>query len=199
MISFNGIKNTIASFNLINIHLNNSSENRTVIENSPSDGNKNQEITEVKEYVDYKSSLGGWSFHLISKMDGELMVYLFIQKHKNLSMSAWNLVCPIIIEKNTQKEYYFGLGCFALEGIGGGIGKTETLLKHLEKHRNKGNKVYILPKVIDNELLDSYGYLDSGLKLTDLIDNSVDLVNYQSKEFEHIYSNFLELEKSVSN
>jgi len=188
MISINGVKNTLASVNLFNINLraekqlnNKLIETQNVVEEC---------IKHKKVYKDYKCSLGGWSLGLIGKMEGDLIAYLFIQKNKD--ESAWNLVNPIIIEKNTGKEYFFGLGYFALEG-GGGLSKTESVIRLLMEHKNKGNNVSILPKVVDNKLLEDYGYWDSNLKTNDLLSDTIDLVNYQKNEFSHIYKKYQEI------
>ncbi len=48
--------------------------------------------------------------------------------------------------------------------------------------KNKGFKVDIIPKVVDNSKLNNFQYVDSGIKLGDLID-STDLNAYRKDSF----------------
>src|SRR5690606_7222639 len=121
----------------------------------------------------------------------DLIVYLFIQKERKFS--TWNLVAPIILEKSTGKINQYGLGYFALQGTGGGLSNTSSILFLLKNHKNKGFKVSILPKIVDSELLGNYEYVDSGVKLSDLIENSFDLISYRKEPFDWIYKRYIEL------
>ena len=185
-LSLNGVKNTIASFNVFNF-----SFNRDLQKTLVSDENQemeNDKQFEKKKLIDYKTTLTGSSIDLIENFNDNLIIYLFIEKHKD--GSAWNLVAPIILEQSTERITQFGLGYFALEGCGGGLANTDSIFYYIKKHIQKGFKVSIQPKVVDNEILKDFEYVDSGIKLNDLIDNSLNLINYQKEEFEWIYKKY---------
>lgn len=186
-LNFNGIKNTLNSFNVFNISFNKQQE----ISNIPENIKEKPISLEDKKPTDYKTTLGGWNLDIIDKINDDLIVYLFIEKEK--SSSAWNLVAPIILEKSTGKINQYGLGYFALQGMGGGLGNTSSMLFHFKNHKKKGFKVSILPKIVDSELLANYEYVDSGVKLSDLIENSFDLINYRKEPFDWIYKKYIEL------
>jgi len=188
-LSYNGIKNPLASFNVFNISINRSLDKKTselTIEN--------KSITTIEEkpiFKDYKTTLGGWNINLIDKVNDNVIVYFFIQKTKG--SSAWNLVAPVILEKSTGKINQYGLGYFALEGSGGGLSNMSSIMYYLKKHREKGYEISLLPKIVENKLLNDYEFVDSGIKLTDLTENSIDLINYRKEAFECIYKQYNEL------
>ncbi|NAS30584.1 hypothetical protein GTQ40_06350 [Flavobacteriaceae bacterium R38] len=186
-LNFNGIKDTLNSFNVFNISFNKQQETSKISEKI-----KEKPIL-LKEKVptDYKTTLGGWNLDVIDKIEDDLIVYLFIQKE--IKSSAWNLVAPIVLEKSTGKINQYGLGYFALQGMGGGLSNTSSMLFRLKNHKNKGFKVSILPKIVNSELLSNYEYVDGGVKLSDLIENSLDLINYRKKPFDWIYKQYIEL------
>lgn len=183
--NFNGIKSTLSSFNLFNISFNKKEEiqNQVNVEFPP--------LETKKEIKDYKTLLHGSNINVIEKMNNDLTVYLFIQKDKD--SSAWNLVVPVILERVTGKITQFGQGYFALEGSGGGLGNTDMLLYFLRRHKDKGFAVSIRPMIVNNELLNGFEYVDSGVKLTDLLDNPIELMNYQKGPFKWIYNQYAEL------
>lgn len=184
---FSGIKNTLMSNALLSFNFNfNKAKNNDAIT-----VNNDVDIKEVKKYVDYKTTLYGNEVDIVGKINDDIIVYLLIEKEKD--SSAWNLVVPIIVEKSTNRITQFGSGWFALEGSGGGLGNTSSLIYYLRKHIEKGYKVSILPKVVDNKLLFDYEYCDSNIKLSDLLENSIDLINYQKDSFKWIYKQYQEL------
>lgn len=187
-LNYNGIKNTLASFNLFNISINRNVNNKKF---DKEDEHKHFEIKEPSGFKDHKTTLCGRDIDLIKKINDHIIVYLFIQKEKD--SSAWNLVAPVIMEKSTGKISQYGLGYFALEGRGGGLKNTDMIMYYLKKHSEKGFKVSILPKVVDNKLLSDFEYIDSGIKLIDLIENSIDLINYRKDSFEWIYKQYMDL------
>jgi hypothetical protein len=187
-LSYNTQKNTFGSINLINISI---SRGKAEKKADLKIENKLDPIVEKPSLKDYKTLLGRSDIELIDKINDNVIVYLFIQKSK--SSSEWNLVAPIIWEKSTGKISQFGLGDFALEGCGGGIKNTNYILCLLKKHCEKGFNVSLLPKVIDNELLISFEFVDSGTKLIDLIDKSIDLINYRKDAFKWIFKQYSEL------
>ncbi|WP_293688948.1 MULTISPECIES: hypothetical protein [unclassified Spirosoma] len=146
---------------------------------------------ESRKYTDYKTPLGGSSIGMISEFESDIRVYLFIEKSKE--GSAWNLIAPIVKCVHTDEVYDFDISCFALEGCGGGLSNTDSIFYHASKLKNKGYKVYITSRVIDNELLKAYQYIDSNIKLKDLLENSIKLVNYRKNEFIYIHKKFNEL------
>lgn len=188
--NLNGITNSFTLFNGVSISLNKGKEkeeptNTVLVENAkPSE----------KKLNDRKSLLGGWQTYEVNQLSCDLNAYLFVQKQTQ-SYSAWNLVVPIIHERETNRIFQFGIGYFALEGCGGGLGNTDTLIGRLIRLSEKGIKVNLIPRVIDAELLDKFEYLDSGLKLSDLIENSIDLINYKDGKFKWIYKNYIEIVK----
>ncbi|GAB1856142.1 hypothetical protein MHTCC0001_09770 [Flavobacteriaceae bacterium MHTCC 0001] len=186
-LSFNGIKNTLNSFSVFNISFNKKEEISKISENVE------ERPVSLKEKApsDYKTTLGGWNLNIIDKIEDDLIVYLFIQKETK--SSAWNLVAPIVLEKSTGKINQYGLGYFALQGMGGGLSNTSSLFFRLKNHKSKGFKVSILPKIVNSELLSKYEYVDGGVKLSDLIENSLDLINYRKEPFDWIYKQYIEL------
>ena len=159
--NYNGIKNILASFSLLNVS---------------------------REYKDYKTTLGGWETDLIEKINDDLIAYLFIQKERE--SSAWNLVAPVLLEITTGRIIQYGLGYFALQGCGGGLNNTSSILYYLNKHQEKGYKIYIAPKVVNTKLLRSFEFIDSGTTLGNLLDNSIDLINYRKGRCEWIYKQY---------
>lgn len=184
---FSGIKNTLMSNTLLSFSFN---FNRAKKDEAIA-VNNDVVIEEVKKYTDYKTTLYGDEIDIVGKINDDIIVYLFIEKEKD--SSAWNLVVPVIIEKSTNRIIQFGSGWFALEGCGGGLGNTSSLIYNLKKHIEKGYKVSILPKVIDNKLLYDYEYCDSNINLSDLLENSIDLINYRKDAFKWIYKQYQEL------
>jgi hypothetical protein len=187
-LSYNGVKNTFGSFSLFTISIN-VKTNKEISE--PKIENEHNLIVEKPVFKDHKTTLGKRHIDLIDKINDNVIVYLFIQKRK--SSSDWNLVAPIIWEKSTGKISQFGFVDFALEGCGGGLNNTSLILKNLKNLRKKGFKVSVLPKVIDNELLNNFEFVDSGTKLIDLVENSTDLINYRNDAFEWIFKQYSEL------
>ena len=185
-LNYNGIKNTIASFSLLNINIGKKVENRKVVENKIP-----EKIITHHKPKDYKTTLDGTKINLIEKMIGDLSVYLFIEKEKEHSF--WNMVVPVIVEKNTKKMYQYKNGCFALEGSGGGLRNTRSIIRYLKLHTEKGYNVSITPRVTENELLHDFSFIDSQINLDILIEKSTDLILYRKNEFKWIYSQYEEL------
>lgn len=184
---FGGIKNSLMSNTLLSLSFNFNrarKANAVVV-------NDDVVVEKVKKYIGYKTTLYGDEIDVVGKISDDIIVYLFIEKEKDIS--AWNLVVPVIIEKSTNRITQFGSGWFALEGCGGGLGNTSSLIYNLRKHIEKGYKVSILPKVVENKLLYDYEYCDSNIKLSDLLENSIDLINYQKDVFKWIYQQYQEL------
>ena len=194
MINFNysEIKNTIASFTLFNFDFGKKIEKQL---NELSSEKILEESIEKQKPKDYKTTLSGTKISLIEKMNGDLFAYLLIEKNKE--HSSWNMVIPVIIEKNTNTMYQYSSGCFALEGSGGGLSNTSSILRYLRLHKNKGFNVSIVPKVVDNDLLNNFKYVDGGVDLSMLLEKSTDLILYRKNEFEWIYSQYQELIKQL--
>jgi hypothetical protein len=197
MINFilNRIKNSLASFNLLNISFNFYKIKSASFELSDTNPIELVQLTEKeakqRKYLDYKTTLGGWNINLIDNIEDDIIAYLFIQKEPE--SSAWNLIAPILLEKSTGKINQYGLGYFALQGCGGGLSNTSSIMYHLKKHKEKGYKASVVPKVVDNQLLNSFQYADSGTTLTDLLESSTDLINYRKDKFEWIYMKYSQL------
>jgi hypothetical protein len=183
--NLNGITYSFTLFNGVSISINKGKENSEPLNAIPVEEVRASE----KKLNDRKSLLEGWQTYEVNQLSNDLNAYLFIQKQTQ-SYSAWNLVVPVIQEKETNRVFQFGTGYFALEGRGGGLGNTDTLIGRLMHLSEKGIKVNIIPRVVDAELLQQFEYLDSGVKLSDLIENSIDLINYKHGKFEWIYKNF---------
>ncbi|MDU1905564.1 MAG: hypothetical protein E6772_12345 [Dysgonomonas sp.] len=184
---FTGIKNTFMSNTLLSFNLNFFAKNKEIEQIE-------EDVTNVddrKEFKDIKTLLGGSHSRLIEKINDDIITYLFIEKDKK--GSEWNSVVPVIIEKSTNKTTQFGIGYFALEGSGSGLSHMDSLIYYLKKHIDRGYQVYILPKIVDNELLNYYQYFDSNIRLSTLIENSIDLINYQKDSFKWIYRQYQEL------
>jgi hypothetical protein len=142
-------------------------------------------------FKDYKTTLGRCGIKHLNDITEDINAYLFIQKEKHYS--EWNLVTPTIYEKATGRIYQYGLGFFSLEGCGGGLNNTIDLLRKLKKLREKGIKVNIIPKVVDNDKLTAFQYVDSGMTIDQIISDSTDLINYEKGEFVHIKKTFDEI------
>ncbi|GIQ57863.1 hypothetical protein Flavo103_09990 [Flavobacterium collinsii] len=185
-LEFNGVKNSLFSLTLFNVsnNFNNKEKNEAL----------NLETTQIIEKITFKepkTTLSTNHFDLLDKINGDVIVYLFIQNEKN--SSAWNLISPIVKEKETGRIFQFGLGYFALQGSGGGLSNTCSLFRYLRKLKDKGGQVDILPKIAKTSLMSDFEYFDSGIKLQDLIDSSVDLINYRKESFLWIYLEYQRL------
>lgn len=189
--SFNNTKNTLSSISLFNISINLKKESKAVppqIEES----HQNEKIeNKINQWHDYKTPLSGNEISYIEDFKENITTYLFIQKA--LTIGAWNLVVPIIKGDESKRFLEFGLGYFALQGCGGGLNNTDTLFYYLEKHKNKGYNVAILPKVIESTYLDDFQYLDSNVKLETLLENSIDLINYRKGKLDWIFKEYIRL------
>lgn len=193
-LNFNGIKNTLSTYNLFNFSFNfflNFEKKKNIKQELDSIEQTIQNIKEVQIYSDHKTTLSGSCTDRIEKLTDDLRVYLFIQKNKE--SSAWNLVAPVIYECSTGEVTQYSLGYFALQGSGGGLGSISSMFYHLKNHIKKGYKVSIFPKVVDNTILKNFEYVDSGLKLQDVIDKSTRLIHYQKDVFKWIYKQYIEL------
>lgn len=192
MISFNfgGAKFTGITINLFNITFNKKKNNTD--EHDP-EKPLPLELKPIKKqkYVEYKTTLGGSHISKIGQLEGNIIVYLFIEKTKEVSF--WNLVAPVILDERTNEAYDFELGCFALQGCGGGLSNMDSMFYHVAKLQSKGYKVSVIPKIIDNELLEAYSYIDSNVKLEDLIRESNKLIECRKNEFISIQEKFEEL------
>ncbi|MBL7841096.1 MAG: hypothetical protein JNJ75_13215 [Cyclobacteriaceae bacterium] len=179
-------------WNLISINLFNFSNDKRKINNNQEDGKNEDKTKEISNdnrvYKDYKTTLGRWGIVQLNDITEDVNAYLFIEKEKD--SSAWNLVAPTIHEKSTGRIYQYGLGYFSLEGCGGGLNNTIELINKLKELRRRGIKVNIVPKVVDNDRLAAFQYVDSGVTIDQIISNSIDLVNYDKGEFTHIKKTF---------
>ncbi|RKR08896.1 hypothetical protein C8C83_0491 [Flavobacterium sp. 90] len=182
----NAVKNSILSFTFFNLSNNfNKKEKNKIL---------NLESTETIDRINFtesKTTLSTNQFHLIDNINDNVIVYLFIQKDKK--SSAWNLIAPIVEEKRTGKIFQFALGYFALQGSGGGISNICSLFSHLRNLKERGFKVDILPKIADTSLINDFEYIDSGIKLQDLLNDSIDLINYRKEKFSEIYKEHIRL------
>lgn len=181
-----GVSNTFASFNFLNIpiSINKGKEKKKI----------KPEISEpikMPEYTDRKSTLNGWRVDLIENINEDVILYLFIQK--DVQYSAWNLLMPILLHRISGKIYQYDFNCFVLQGVGGGLSNTVNFFYYLRQLKQKGFQVSIVAKVTDSNLMNSFEYADSGIKLNDLIESSVDLINYRKNEFMSIYEKYQEL------
>lgn len=182
----NAVKNSMLSFTFFNLSNNFNKKEKSKILNLES-----TETIEAINFTESKTTLSTNQFHLIDNINDNVIVYLFIQKDKK--SSAWNLIAPIVEEKRTGKIFQFGLGYFALQGSGGGISNICSLFSHLRNLKERGFKVDILPKIADTSLINDFEYLDSGIKLQDLLNDSIDLINYRKEKFSEIYKEYIRL------
>ncbi|MDL2141666.1 hypothetical protein QQY79_03970 [Flavobacterium tructae] len=185
-LNLNGISNTLNENNFLNVSINlNGKKEEEKIEPTITG------IIENPKFIDRKTTLSSSEIELIDKIKDDVVVYLFIQKNKE--HSTWNLIAPVIVEKSTGKTYQYEYRNFALEGTGGGLSNTSSILYYLKKHAEKGFQVLIAAKITDNSLMNGFEYADSGIKLTDLLQDSIDLHNYRKDSFEWIYKQYQEL------
>jgi len=182
----NAVKNSILSFTFFNLSNNFNKKEKSKILNLES-----TETIDRINFTESKTTLSTNQFHLIDNINDNVIVYLFIQKDKK--SSAWNLIAPIVEEKRTGKIFQFALGYFALQGSGGGISNLCSLFSHLRNLKERGFKVDILPKIADTSLINDFEYIDSGIKLQDLLNDSIDLINYRKEKFSEIYKEYIRL------
>jgi hypothetical protein len=182
----NAVKNSILSFTFFNLSNNFNKKEKSKILNLES-----TETIDRINFTESKTTLSTNQFHLIDNINDNVIVYLFIQKDKK--SSAWNLIAPIVEEKRTGKIFQFALGYFALQGSGGGISNICSLFSHLRNLKERGFKVDILPKIADTSLINDFEYIDSGIKLQDLLNDSIDLINYRKEKFSEIYKEYIRL------
>jgi hypothetical protein len=180
-----GMEGNVFSINIFNISFGRKKETKKIVD--PPDSEKTEP---PRSYKDYKTTLGSGSFDRIDDFSEEVYAYFFIEKNKQ--HDAWNLVNPVIVEKESGKKIEFGLSGFALEGCGGGLNNMKSLINRLKKLERKGVKVSFIPKVVDNEKLNAFQYIDSGVVIDDLI-QSIDLINYRKNEFEWIFQTYDEI------
>lgn len=182
----NAVKNSILSFTFFNLSNNFNKKEKSKILNLES-----TETIDRINFTESKTTLSTNQFHLIDNINDNVIVYLFIQKDKK--SSAWNLIAPIVEEKRTGKIFQFALGYFALQGSGGGISNICSLFSHLRNLKERGFKVDILPKIADTSLINDFEYIDSGIKLQDLLNDSIDLINFRKEKFSEIYKEYIRL------
>lgn len=189
-----GMDTTLFPFNLINVFIN---TNKNIIKEELENSNTPININPPKPQLrDSKTTLSGWDIEKLNEINSDINAYLFIEKEKD--RSAWNLIGPVIHEKSTHKIYQYGLGYFALEGYGGGLHNTKDMIHLLKKLSQKGIRINIIPKVIANELIHGFEYVDSGVTLNDLIEKSIDLMNYKKGSFKWIYNKYNEIINEAS-
>jgi hypothetical protein len=187
-----GIDASLVNVNLVNATISKKDNEKY---SSPSISNDDGD-TKKPKHVDYKTTLGSWGINEIDKITDDVNTYFFIQKNKE--SSSWNLVAPIVFEKSTKRIIQYGLGYFALEGFGGGLNNTKQLISKLMSIRSKGIKVNFIPRVIDNELIRAFQYVDSNVTLDNLIDRSTDLLSYDKREFIYIRKTYDEIMKDYN-
>ncbi|MDM8173663.1 hypothetical protein QT327_04685 [Olivibacter sp. 47] len=183
--SLNGI-----SFNIINVTYQPSS--KQVRATSVHENDERLEVPEIKGSQDFKTLLSGSQIELVRKLKSDLDVYLLISKEQSLG-SEWHLVMPIIRQRSSGKIYEFSDATFALQGSGGGLGNMKSLLYNLSSVEQKGFNITISPKLIGNDILEKFLYVDNELTLDFVLKNSVDLLTYRKGIFERIYSQYEEL------
>lgn len=153
--SFNMIKTSVltstfisVSFNLFNIKINLNKKDL-----SSKESNMINDVEEIKLqpydiYKEYKTLLGGSEVDKILNFKEDVNAYLFICKETR--SSAWHLVTPIIQGVNSKKVLQYRRGCFALQGCGGGLSCTKSLIFYLRKIVEEGYQVNYIPKIISN-------------------------------------------------
>lgn len=189
-LNLNGVSNTFNKNSLFDISISFNGKKKTVESNTLKEIEVLEPI-EMPVFVDRKTTFGGSNINFIDTIKDDIVLYLFIQKEKQYS--AWNLISPVILEKGTGKIYQYRYNCFALEGSGGGLSNTSLIFYYLKKHEEKGFKVLIAPKIVDNVLLSGFEFVDSGIKLNDLLEKSIDLHNYRKDSFLWIHKQYQEL------
>jgi hypothetical protein len=182
-INLGGIRNTLASFNFINVSFGGKSSEEKL---NKVEVNKAPIPVEKRVYKDAKTVLAGSATKLIENIADDVVVYLFLGKEKQ-SYSAWNTLIPVVLEKSTQRIHQYGSGRFALEGSGGGLSNTTSLLHYLKLHKEKGFSVQVLPFVIDESCLHDFEYADSGIGLAELKAEATQLSLYRKREFIYIH------------
>jgi len=182
-INFNGIKTTLASltFFSLNISFSNNSSEKEKFEELPEKMMK--PIFKIK-----KTTLCSSRVSQIQQFKDDLNVYFFVGEEKELN--SWNLVSPILEEKSSGRITQYGLGQFALEGCGGGLNRTDSIMYQLKNQKDKGYQIHMRPLIVDNELLRNFEFIDSGTKLSDLINNSTDLDLYSKESFKWIHNQY---------
>ena len=190
--NFTAVKNTLFSINFFG-SLSNVDKKKNTCKFEPSSDSDSEESKPIK-LTDHKTTLNGYSFNYIKEINKDIVVFIFIQKEKEYS--SRHIVAPLIKECITRRTIQFNLCTFSLEGIGGGLGKTETLFHFLKLHFDKGFKVSVIPKVVNSQILNDFQYFDSGLKYQDLVDSSIDLVNYRKGSLEYVFRQYSKLIKT---
>lgn len=190
--NFSQLKNTLNSFNIFNISFSLNKVLKVDETNNDKLVDNIEEIIQLPIYKDYKTTLDGGYINLIQNLNKDILIYLFIEKERK--HGAWNLVAPIVISQDTNEVLLqYGLHYFALQGCGGGLNNTKSILYHAKKLQDKGYKVQIYPKVVKSKLISDFEYWDSEVNLNDLKNNSIHLFNYRKDIFESIYSTYIRL------
>lgn len=146
---------------------------------------------------EYKNILEISKIKLIENYNEDICIYFFIQKESS-NHSSWNLILPLVKGLNTNRLLQYRLGNFCLQG-GGGLLTTKNIFYSANKLREKGYKVYSSAKVIDNNLLHDFLYLDTELTLNNLDEKSELLYHYcKTDPFEWIFNQYKNLVKENS-
>ena len=146
---------------------------------------------------EYKNILEISKIKLIENYNEDICIYFFIQKESS-NHSSWNLILPLVKGLNTNRLLQYRLGNFCLQG-GSRLLATKNIFYSANKLRKKGYKVYSSAKIIDNNLLDDFLYLDTELTLNSLDKKSELLYHYcKIDPFEGIFNQYKNLVKENS-
>jgi hypothetical protein len=149
----------------------------------------------VKKEVfnDLKTTLSGSKVDIVENIKTNLTVYFFIEKESECGIR--HSVVPVLLEDTTSEYYQFNSAYFDLQGSGTGLGKVDSLMYYLKKLMKRGYKAELAIRVVDNELLNRFRYIDSKVSLNYLIENSTPLIMYRKDDLKDIYNQYQELIK----
>lgn len=121
---------------------------------------------------------------------GDIVLNLYIDKE---ARTAYRGIYCIFLDKFSNRYYEVGQGNMALEGTGGGRIAAELLFNSLRSYRAAGHKIAVIPRIIDNEVIDDFRLLDTKETYQSLYDKSNDLYHYSESPFDQINKNFQNL------
>ncbi|MFV0581176.1 MAG: hypothetical protein ACK5N4_03945 [Parabacteroides gordonii] len=193
LFQFSVASNAILSINLSLFTFNKSEQKQSIIEVEEDGFQKEDQKKEtLPSKNDYKTLLYGSHADRIEEFNENVNAYFFICRDR-ISGIAWHWVAPIIQGVTSQKTLQYALGGFALEGCGGGLNATKSIIFHLKQLEKRGYLVNYVPRLINNELLHSFQFVDTTIKLQDLITESVDLILYREDKFKYIFKQYEEI------
>lgn len=179
MMDFNLV--SFSLFDTLTININRKAENGTPIKIEPILSEKEEE-----PHMEEMHELSLNELHDKITESSEAIVYLIVEKNPSTS---WNLIMPVVYNTQTNHWTVFTRNC-SLQGCGGGLNNTTSILYNVRKAKRSGYNVGISARVCDNDKMKKLRTMQIGIK--DLLDSSFPLENYATNQFKEINQTYRE-------